>query len=289
MNAHGNRLIIMQRNHQTGFTLLELLVVIAIIGILAALLLPAVSRAKARAQRIQCVNNMRQLGLALQEFKSENNFYPSELDTSFVSAERSWKAALENEMSKKVHSEDYSDYFSKGVWHCPSANRPSNNFDAHWAYFDYGYNAVGLGNFSLNNSLGLSEIWDTSEQKKPTRHVNELEIVNPSKMLAIGDDFFGSPSFIVDGEQFGRAGDSSVLKYAEQDSETSRRYGQNIKYDILASTKRSHTRHQNRANMVFCDGHVETLTLKFLFQDTNDAALACWNRDHQSHRELLLP
>ena len=48
-------------------------------------------------------------------------------------------------------------------------------------------------------------------------------------------------------------------------------------------------RHGNKANVVFCDGHVESPTLKFLFEDTSDAALARWNRDHLPHREKLSP
>ena len=252
----------------------ELMVVIAIVAILAALLLPALNRAMGRARQTQCMNNVRQLGLGLQQFVSDNHFYPLSVDAEFDKSNRptnfnTWTEAIEYEVNGEDHRSSPS-FWNKGVWLCPGVKSRGvlgQGFNC------YGYNAFGIG-VSSNSSLGLgghygfAHVLQAGQPPVVKPPVMASEIASPSDMMAIGDGFHGN----------------GIEIYSGQDL-----LWRHNAYTGFQDATSPTARHLAKANVVFCDGHVESPTLKTLFEDTTDAALIRWNRDHQPHRELLGP
>jgi prepilin-type N-terminal cleavage/methylation domain-containing protein/prepilin-type processing-associated H-X9-DG protein len=257
-----------KRTNLRGFTLIELLVVIAIIAILAGLLLPALTQAKAKARAAKCRSNLRQLGIALHLYVDENERYPRfSLDSaSFYDA---WYTRLmpyaigRVPMGKDVLG--YEDLFPE-LFLCTEgkgghigqtrsgAPGPNISYNKPTTKATYGYNAMG--------TVSPLQMHSLLDGKTPELELGlgvdckEASIVNPSGMIALGC-------------QRSLNGFERVLS------------------PYLANGRQPSDLHNNGAIILFTDGHSEQLKKAGLIEETD--ARRRWNRDYEPHRETWVP
>jgi prepilin-type N-terminal cleavage/methylation domain-containing protein/prepilin-type processing-associated H-X9-DG protein len=255
---------------ETGFTLIELLVVIAIIGILTALLLPALSMAKGHAKSVACKNHLHQMGVALQMYVHDNrNKYPHYLGP--VGAAYDDAAGQRGRATGLVYwSSKLGPYgvlaWTNRAFHCPGYTAEIAvpwRKDTPERHGSYAYNTYGVRTANTTRGvfgLGPIQYWETAPGVN-VRAVAESQVVAPSELLAMGDAFM----------KVGMKGGSDVWGCVNP-----------LGSPLLEAPYVA--RHGRKDNQVYVDGHVSAKAPRELYDPEQTARL--WNYDHHPHEEL---
>ena len=150
----------MKRSRPRGFTLVELLVVIAIIGILVALLLPAVQAAREAANRTQCGNNLKQLGLALQNVHDRTKLFPP--GGANDQTTNNW-GPVPGGVGPNAYGVSWLFYILPAIEQGPTQQNMSNNLNGQRGW---GPNGNADYNSSLVHNVWISSFWCPSTPMK---------------------------------------------------------------------------------------------------------------------------